>query len=50
MINLLGAEVEDYAQWLSVPGASVHLYGKSTVREGRKMGHVTCVMPDMTKS
>ena len=43
MINLLGAEVEDTAKWLSTPGASVHLYGKSAVRPGRKMGHVTQV-------
>jgi 5-(carboxyamino)imidazole ribonucleotide synthase len=41
MINLIGAEVEDYARWLATPGAHVHLYGKAAVREGRKMGHVT---------
>jgi 5-(carboxyamino)imidazole ribonucleotide synthase len=46
MINLIGAEVEDYAKWLSMPGASVHLYGKSAVREGRKMGHVTRIISD----
>ncbi|MCC7348676.1 MAG: ATP-grasp domain-containing protein, partial [Variibacter sp.] len=46
MTNLLGAEVNDYARWLSVPGASVELYGKGTVREGRKMGHVTQVFPE----
>jgi 5-(carboxyamino)imidazole ribonucleotide synthase len=46
MINLIGAEVEDYAKWLAVPGASVHLYGKSTVRDGRKMGHVTRIISD----
>ena len=43
MINLLGAEIDGYAQWLSVPDAHVHLYGKANVREGRKMGHVTRV-------
>jgi 5-(carboxyamino)imidazole ribonucleotide synthase len=43
MINLLGAEVEDAAKWLATPGAAVHLYGKSAVRPGRKMGHVTQV-------
>jgi len=26
-----------------VPGASLHLYGKSGARPGRKMGHVTRV-------
>ncbi len=29
MTNLIGAEVEDYARWLEVPGAAVHLYGKT---------------------
>jgi len=43
MVNLIGSEVEDYRAWLSVPGAAVHLYGKSAVRPGRKMGHVTRV-------
>ena len=28
---------------LKVPGASVHLYGKSECRKGRKMGHITVV-------
>ncbi|GLB33188.1 putative phosphoribosylaminoimidazole carboxylase [Lyophyllum shimeji] len=28
---------------LAVPGASVHLYGKSECRKGRKMGHITVV-------
>ena len=46
MTNLIGAEVEDYARWLTVPGASVHLYGKGAPRPGRKMGHVTQVFPD----
>ncbi len=46
MVNLIGGEVEDFAKWLSVEGASLHLYGKATVRPGRKMGHVTRVMPE----
>ena len=41
MINLIGHEVDDYRKWLTVPGAAVHLYGKTAVRPGRKMGHVT---------
>ena len=45
MTNLIGDEVEDYAKWLAVPGASVHLYGKGAPRPGRKMGHVTQVLP-----
>ena len=44
MINLIGAEVEDYTHWLKVDGAAVHLYGKTNMRPGRKMGHVTRVL------
>jgi 5-(carboxyamino)imidazole ribonucleotide synthase len=43
MTNLIGAEVEDYASWLEQPGTAVHLYGKTGIRPGRKMGHVTQV-------
>jgi 5-(carboxyamino)imidazole ribonucleotide synthase len=46
MLNLIGAEVEDYARWLKVDDATVHLYGKTNVRPGRKMGHVTRVFCD----
>jgi 5-(carboxyamino)imidazole ribonucleotide synthase len=46
MINLIGSEVGDYRKWLAVPGAAVHLYGKTVVRPGRKMGHVTLVFAD----
>jgi 5-(carboxyamino)imidazole ribonucleotide synthase len=46
MVNLIGSEVEDFAKWLSVECASLHLYGKAAVRPGRKMGHVTRVMPE----
>jgi 5-(carboxyamino)imidazole ribonucleotide synthase len=45
MMNLIGTEVEDYARWLTVPGAALHLYGKARMRPGRKMGHVTRVWP-----
>jgi 5-(carboxyamino)imidazole ribonucleotide synthase len=46
MFNLIGNEAEDYAKWLVTPGASVHLYGKSIWRPGRKMGHVTRVFAE----
>jgi len=46
MINLIGSEVENYRSWLTVPDAAVHLYGKTAVRPGRKMGHVTRVFVD----
>jgi len=41
MTNLIGDEINDYARWLTVPGATVHIYGKGAPRPGRKMGHVT---------
>ncbi len=48
MINLLGAGPgagfpAGLSQALAVPGAGVHLYGKSTSARGRKMGHVTAL-------
>ena len=43
MTNLIGDEINDYARWLTVPGATVHIYGKGAPRPGRKMGHVTQV-------
>jgi 5-(carboxyamino)imidazole ribonucleotide synthase len=46
MTNLIGREVEDYRRYLSLPGVAVHLYGKTAVRPGRKMGHVTRVFDD----
>jgi len=45
MTNLIGPEVNEAAAWLTVPGASLHLYGKGEPRAGRKMGHVTRVWP-----
>ena len=45
MTNLIGDEINSYEQWLTVPGATVHLYGKGVPRPGRKMGHVTQVVP-----
>jgi 5-(carboxyamino)imidazole ribonucleotide synthase len=43
MTNLIGDDIKDYERWLTVPGATVHLYGKGPPRPGRKMGHVTQV-------
>ena len=43
MTNLIGDDILDYEQWLTVPGATVHLYGKGPPRPGRKMGHITQV-------
>ncbi len=41
MTNLLGDAVHDWASLLADPSAHLHLYGKSEVKPGRKMGHVT---------
>ncbi|MBM4121523.1 MAG: 5-(carboxyamino)imidazole ribonucleotide synthase [Nitrospira sp.] len=47
MVNLIGDDVnragagEGLAELLRRPGAKLHLYGKKSVRPGRKMGHVT---------
>ncbi|KAI6105095.1 Phosphoribosylaminoimidazole carboxylase [Pisolithus thermaeus] len=49
MLNIIGAsssmdEIRSFASTaLTVPGCSVHLYGKSECLKGRKMGHVTIV-------
>jgi 5-(carboxyamino)imidazole ribonucleotide synthase len=45
MTNLIGDDILGYEQWLTVPGATVHLYGKGAPKPGRKMGHVTEVSP-----
>lgn len=47
MVNLIGDEVNDWAKYLAEPGACVHLYGKGEPRPGRKMGHVTRVLPQI---
>ncbi len=41
MKNLLGDDIHDWRDILADPRAHLHLYGKSTVKPGRKMGHVT---------
>ncbi|QDS93267.1 N5-carboxyaminoimidazole ribonucleotide synthase [Roseimaritima multifibrata] len=49
MFNLLGDLWGDdgsdppFEQALTVPGVSLHLYGKTEARPGRKMGHLTAV-------
>ncbi len=47
MVNLIG-DVPEVATLLRVPGAHVHLYGKSP-RPARKLGHVTITAPDATE-
>ena len=49
MVNLLGEIWEDtdgnpdWQSALELPGVSLHLYGKSAARVGRKMGHINVV-------
>jgi 5-(carboxyamino)imidazole ribonucleotide synthase len=45
MINLIGDDIEKTPDYLEMPNAHLHLYGKRDVRTGRKMGHVTIVKP-----
>jgi 5-(carboxyamino)imidazole ribonucleotide synthase len=57
MLNILGdlwfdgdAAAPREPAWdklLALPGANLHLYGKSDPRRGRKMGHVTFVAPTL---
>jgi 5-(carboxyamino)imidazole ribonucleotide synthase len=58
MLNLLGdvwfegasRREPDWPAVLAVPGAKLHLYGKSEARIGRKMGHVTCIAPTLAEA
>ncbi|TBW35087.1 5-(carboxyamino)imidazole ribonucleotide synthase [Siculibacillus lacustris] len=45
MENLIGAEADDPAAILAETAASLHLYGKTESRPGRKMGHVNRLAP-----
>jgi 5-(carboxyamino)imidazole ribonucleotide synthase len=45
MKNLTGSDVEKWRDWLNDPSAKLHLYGKTEIRPGRKMGHVTRLLP-----
>jgi len=57
MINLLGAPdhfgrpvINGLSAALSIPGASVHIYGKAATHPYRKMGHVTILNPDIDEA
>jgi 5-(carboxyamino)imidazole ribonucleotide synthase len=45
MRNLIGPDSGRWREILSDPAAHLHLYGKSEARPGRKMGHVTRLIP-----
>lgn len=46
MQNLIGDQANDWRAILAEPGTHLHLYGKREARPGRKMGHVTRVLPE----
>jgi len=45
MDNLIGDAVHRWPEILKDPDAKLHLYGKREARPGRKMGHVTRLLP-----
>ncbi len=45
MDNLIGAQADGWRDLAAQPGACLHLYGKHEARPGRKMGHVTRLLP-----
>jgi 5-(carboxyamino)imidazole ribonucleotide synthase len=45
MKNLIGDEVETWREAVADPTARLHLYGKRRTLPGRKMGHVTRLLP-----
>jgi 5-(carboxyamino)imidazole ribonucleotide synthase len=45
MKNLIGDEVETWRKAVAEPAAHLHLYGKRDTLPGRKMGHVTRLLP-----
>jgi 5-(carboxyamino)imidazole ribonucleotide synthase len=60
MLNILGdvwfegdgnvAREPAWDEVLALPGANLHLYGKTDPRRGRKMGHVTFVAPTLAQA
>lgn len=45
MTNLIGHDVDDWAELAADPELRLHLYGKRKARKGRKMGHVNRLTP-----
>jgi 5-(carboxyamino)imidazole ribonucleotide synthase len=48
MKNLIGDAVDEWPKIVAEANARLHLYGKSEIRSGRKMGHVTRLKPRRT--
>jgi 5-(carboxyamino)imidazole ribonucleotide synthase len=45
MKNLIGPDIAKWREALDAPNAKLHLYGKASAPPGRKMGHVTKLLP-----
>ncbi|MAE51514.1 MAG: 5-(carboxyamino)imidazole ribonucleotide synthase [Micavibrio sp.] len=45
MLNLIGEDILDIDRHMKKSGAYLHIYGKSEIREGRKMGHINFISP-----
>lgn len=45
MLNLVGEAALRWPDYLAESGSHLHLYGKGKARPGRKMGHVTRLLP-----
>ena len=45
MTNLIGADIEPWQELAAEKAARLHLYGKRTIRAGRKMGHINRIFP-----
>ena len=41
MVNVVGHDMDGWADFASTEGGLVHFYGKGDARPGRKMGHIT---------
>ena len=57
MINLLGEEgykgdvlIDGVTDALNIENVAIHIYGKKQTVPKRKMGHLTCSMPSLTKA
>jgi 5-(carboxyamino)imidazole ribonucleotide synthase len=45
MKNLIGSDIDKWRDALTDPMSKLHIYGKTEARPGRKMGHVTRLLP-----
>lgn len=44
MLNLIGDDIDQIPSLARAPNTSIHLYGKSEAKPGRKMGHVNRIL------